>query len=133
MAEINVTVRQVGASTSEAEIRTHKVLVDRPEARGGVDKGAMGGELFLASLGGCFMSNLLAAIKARDMKVSVMVVSVAGTLEGTPPRFSAISMIVTGVYPDRTEMEKLVGMSEKACIVSNTLRESVNLTVTLED
>jgi organic hydroperoxide reductase OsmC/OhrA len=30
----------------------------------------MGGELFLAAVGGCFMSNLLAAINARESDVS---------------------------------------------------------------
>ena len=53
--EITVHVRQIAGSTSEATLRTHKVLVDRPVAKGGADQGPMGGELFLAGLGGCFM------------------------------------------------------------------------------
>src|SRR5579863_9424222 len=63
--EIKVQLLQVGDSTTEAAMRTHRVLIDRPGEKGGADAGPMGGELFLASLGGCFMSNLLAAIRAR--------------------------------------------------------------------
>lgn len=132
MAEIMVTVTQAGVTTSEAAVRSHKVLIDRPQAKGGADKGAMGGELLLAGLGGCFMSNLLAAIQARGVQASAMVAHVTGTLDAAPPRFSAISMTVSGNYPDRDEMEKLVSISEKACIVSNTLRDSVDLTIVLE-
>ena len=71
MANIPVQVNQVGPATAEGHIRTHSVLIDRPEAKGGEDKGAMGGELLLVSLGGCFMSNLLAAI-GRGRRRSVM-------------------------------------------------------------
>ena len=65
MAELEVTVRQVQATpTSEGQVREHRVLVDRPAAKGGHDRGPMGGELLLVALGGCFMSNLIAAAAA---------------------------------------------------------------------
>ena len=37
-------------------MRSHQVLVDRPVEKGGADEGPMGGELFLAAVGGCFMT-----------------------------------------------------------------------------
>ena len=40
--------------------------MDRPEAKGGQNKGPMGGEAMLMGLGGCFMSNPLAAAVARN-------------------------------------------------------------------
>ena len=40
----------------------------------------MGGELFLAAIGGCFMSNLLAAIDARHAEVSGVQTEVIATL-----------------------------------------------------
>ena len=60
--DVKAVVKQVSGSTSEGSVRRHTVRCDRPEAKGGSDGGAMGGELFLIGLGGCFMSNLLAAI-----------------------------------------------------------------------
>ena len=52
--EMKIKLRQTSASTSEATMGRHRVLIDRPTAKGGADAGPMGGELFLAALGGCF-------------------------------------------------------------------------------
>ena len=109
-------------------------MVDRPLAKGGEDKGAMGGELFLAGLGGCFMSNLLAAIHAREIHAREihareMLVEVYGTLEETPPRFTQVTMKISGDYTDSAEIARLAMMSEKACIVANTIKGSVALEI----
>src|SRR5260370_19686417 len=69
MNQMKIQLRQISATTSEAILRTHQVLVDRPHDKGGADKGPMGGELFLASIGGCFMSKLLAAIRVREAEI----------------------------------------------------------------
>lgn len=132
-ATISVQVSQVGPTTSEGKIRKHSVLIDRPEAKEGADRGPMGGELLLASLGGCFMSNLLAAIKARDAAVSHVEIAVNGTLESAPPRFSAVEMVIHANYADRELMEKLVLISERACIVANTLKSAVDLTIQIAE
>lgn len=131
MPEISIQLAQTSDSTSVAAIRDHKVLVDRPEAKGGANKGPMGGELFLASIGGCFMSNLLAAVKARDVDASRLMVEVTGTLEGTPQRFSTVNLKISGTYTDRKQMDKLVGIADKGCIMTNTLRDTLPLSFTL--
>jgi len=129
--KVNVKVDQIGRTTSEGTIRQHKVLIDRPEAKGGEDKGAMGGELLLASLGGCFMSTLLAAIKARDADVSDVHLDISGSLEESPARFSAIEMTVMATYEDEEVMRKLITIAERSCIVANTLKDAVDLSVNL--
>src|SRR5271154_5102446 len=86
-SEMNIQLRQISASTSEATIGRHQVLIDRPVAKGGSDAGPMGGELFLAAVGGCFMSNLLAAIKAREAEIGDVRVEVVGALADSPARF----------------------------------------------
>ena len=73
MPVITVTLNQVDDATTKAHIRDHNIMIDRPESKGGHDAGAMGGELVLAALGGCFNSNLLAAIKARDVTSLLMI------------------------------------------------------------
>ncbi len=129
--KVNVKVDQIGRSTSEVTIRQHKILIDRPEAKGGEDRGAMGGELLLASLGGCFMSTLLAAIKAREADVSDVHLDISGSLEESPARFSAIEMTVMATYEDEEVMRKLITIAERSCIVSNTLKDAVDLSVNL--
>ena len=130
---ISVHVNQTSPATSEASIRQHRVLIDRPEAKGGEDKGAMGGELLLASLGGCFMSTLLAAVKARETdeksKVENVRLEVSGTLGGNPSHFTAIQMDVSADYADEAALHKLVTIAERSCIVANTLKGAVELSV----
>lgn len=127
MPTIQVSVNQVGSSTSEGRIREHKVLIDRPEAKGGEDKGAMGGELLLVSLGGCFMSNLLEAIRTREADIHNLTIAIEGTLEGSPAHFTAIIMTIQADHSDKAQLEKLVTISERSCIVANTLKGSVDL------
>lgn len=129
--KVTVQVKQISPATSEGTIRQHKVLIDRPEAKGGEDRGAMGGELLLASLGGCFMSTLLAAIKAREAEVSNVHIEVSGTLEESPAKFSAIEMTVTARYEDEELMRKLITIAERSCIVSNTLKDALELSVSV--
>ncbi len=132
-AIINVEVSQVGPTTTEGRVRQHSVLIDRPVAKEGEDRGAMGGELLLISLGGCFMSNLLAAVKARSADISHIRIAIDGTLESAPARFSAVQMTIHARYTDRELMEKLVLISERACIVANTLKSAVDLTIQIAE
>src|ERR1700740_47632 len=83
-SEMKIELRQISASTSEATIGRHRVLIDRPVAKGGSDAGPMDGELFLAAVGGCFVSNLLAAIKGREADISNVRVGVVGSLAESP-------------------------------------------------
>lgn len=130
MLEISVEVRQVEqTTTSEGVARQHKVLIDRPEAKGGLDKGAMGGELLLLALGGCFMSNLIAAAAARNITVQNLKTVVRGELGSAPPRFDSIILEVQGQCSDEDAMRKIIEISERGCIVHNTLKPSVKLEV----
>ncbi|MCY3796219.1 MAG: OsmC family protein [Chloroflexi bacterium] len=131
MPTISVNLNQVDDATTAAKIRNHAIDIDRPKAKGGHDKGAMGGELLLASLGGCFNSNLLAAIRARDLQIDDIAIEVSGELAEAPARFSSIDMVVKSEFSDRAELERLVLMSERACIVANTLKGAVDLTVSV--
>jgi len=78
------------------------VIVDRPADKGGSDRGPLGGEYLLVSLGGCFLSTLLAAVKARDAEVSNVRVSVVGTVDGSPERFESMAMHVTRPLSERS-------------------------------
>lgn len=131
MPNITVHLEQVGPTTSESRIREHHVLVDRPESKGGDDRGPMGGELFLTSIGGCLLSNLLAAIRAREADVSNVRVDVVGRLEGNPPRYEEIDVNVSADHQDSEQVQKLVTISERGCIMVNTLRPVLKLNINI--
>jgi len=126
---MKIQVRQITGPASEATIRGHKLTIDRPADKGGTDTGAMGGELFLAAVGGCFMSTLLAAIKARQAEVSDVRTEVTATLTGSPPRFTEVELCVSGECADPDLFEKLVEIGERGCIMVNTLRGKLDLRV----
>jgi putative redox protein len=131
--KIEVRVEQIGPSASEGRARSHTVTVDRPEAKGGSDRGPMGGELMLIGLGGCFMSNLLAAVRTREARVANVVVYVAATVEPNPDRITAIEMAISASYDDAEQMEKIVTIAERSCLVSNTLKQGLPISVRLKE
>jgi len=126
-SEIRIQLHQTSDSASEATIGRHRVPIDRPAAKGGTDAGPMGGELFLAAVGGCFLSNLLAAIRAREAAVSDVRVEVVGALADSPARFSALELRVTANCGDRELLERLVEIADRGCIMMNTLRGTVEV------
>jgi putative redox protein len=128
MNDIEVELRQVSASTSEASLRSHHVLIDRPQEKGGADQGPMGGELFLAAIGGCFMSNLLAAITARKADICGVWMRVTGTLAEAPPRFAAVEVLVSAHGP-ADQLERLLEVADKGCIMMNTLRGTLEVRI----
>lgn len=78
------------------------------------------------------MSNLRAAIAAReDASVENIALTVTATFSDDMTRFSAVHMHVTAVA-DGQQLKKLVTIAERACIAANTVRGSVNLTVSSE-
>ncbi len=129
---LEARVEQDGPSSAVGIVRTHRVAIDRPVAKGGTDKGPLGGEYLLVSLGGCFMSNLLAAIRAREVAVSNLRIALSATVESTPDRVTAITMHVGADGADRAMLEKLVDIAGRACIVTNTLKLAVPITVTCD-
>ncbi len=128
---VQVTVNQITPSASEGAAREHTTIMDRPTAKGGENRGAMGGEHLLMALGGCFMSNLLAAIQGREAEVSNVRMTISGTLENSPPHFAAVELTICADHNDKEQMEKLITIAERGCIVANTLKKSVDLSITL--
>jgi putative redox protein len=131
-SEMKVQIRQISASASEAAIGRHRVAIDRPAAKGGADAGPMGGELFLASVGGCFMSTLLAAIRGRNLdeaEISHLRVEVVGSLADPPTRFTALELCVGAECRDQELFERLVAIADRGCIMMNTLRATLDVNV----
>lgn len=128
MPEMHITVNRTGKTASEAHIRDHTVVMDRPVEKGGENQGPMGGETLLAALGGCFMSNLVAAATARDVDLGDIDLAITATVGGNPAVFERIEMAVTG--GDVADLEKLVTIAERGCIASNTLKQGLPIRTT---
>ena len=129
MATATVIVEQVSSSASKGNARGHELVMDRPEAKGGTNAGMMGGEAMLNGLGGCFMSNLLAAAKARNIELNNARAEIEGDMADAPSRFTAIRMTVSAQCNPSYELGKLVTIAERGCISANTLRAAVDLSV----
>jgi putative redox protein len=108
------------------------VKVDRPPEKGGADQGPMGGELMLIGLGGCFLSNLLAAARERGEAVNGVEVEVSAAVAGPPTRYTDIEIRVKAdsVSPER--LAHLARVAEKGCIATATLRAGSPITVVPE-
>ena len=126
------TIEHVNVTTSRATVRTHTSLVDRGVAKGGLDLGPAGGEYMLVSLGGCFVSHLLGAIRAREAAMTDVRVAVTGTLDGTPERFTAFTMDVSATCADAALARKLITVAARACQVTSTLRPVASIAITYE-
>src|ERR1700741_3952697 len=121
---LRVQFESVGPSTTRATVRLHTVLVDRPSTKGGDDRGPLGGEYLLVSLGGCFMSNLLAAIRAREAAISNVRADVVAAMDGQPDRFTDFTVTVSAERNDPDEVRTLIKVAARACAVTNTLRKA---------
>ena len=89
----------------------------------------MGGELFLSAIGGCLMSNLLAAMRARDAMISDVSTEVTGTIADLPARFVAVDVCITAENGDRELLEHLVRIADRGCIMMNTLRGKLEVSI----
>ena len=129
MATVTVNVIQVSSTTSMGTARGFELKMDRPLEKGGTNEGMMGGEALLNSLGGCFMSNLLAAARARNCDLSHARAEIEGEIAESPARFSAIHMRITAECNSPDLLDKLVRVAERGCIVANTLKAAVELNI----
>jgi putative redox protein len=129
---LTVHLEQTGAATAAARARSHTVIVDRPVAKGGDDRGPLGGEYLLIALGGCFLSNLLAAIRGREAAVANVRIIVNGTMEAAPDHFAAFTMSVSADHQDADSVRKLISIAARACAVTNTLRKAAPVAIQFE-
>ena len=129
MATATVTVEQISSTASRGNARGHQLVMDRPDTKGGTNLGMMGGEAVLNGLGGCFMSNLLAAARARNIELKNARADIEADMADAPSRFTAIRMSVSAQCNPPEELGKLVAIAEHGCITVNTLRAAVELSI----
>lgn len=129
MATAAVMVEQISSTACRGNARGHQLIMDRPEDKGGTNKGMMGGDAVLNGLGGCFMSNLLAAAKVRNIELNNARADIEADMADAPSRFTAIRISVSAQCNPPEELNKLVTIAERGCIAANTLRGAVELSI----
>ena len=75
------------------------------------------------------MSNLLAAVRAREAMVSDVRMEVIGTLASAPARFIGVELYVAAECADPEQLERLVDMADRGCVMMNTLRGKLDVRV----
>ena len=78
------------------------------------------------------MSNLLAAIRARDAAISNVRADVIATMDGPPDRFTDFTVTVSAERTDPGEVCKLIEIAARACAVTNTLSKAATVTFVFE-
>ena len=74
------------------------------------------------------MSNLLAAIRARNAPISHVNTQVKGRIEDAPARFAAVKLWVTA-DGGGDELQHLVQIADRGCIMMNTLRDKLDVSI----
>jgi len=132
MSQLRVDLVRSGETGSTADIRGHALTFDRPDANGGNNTGPMGGEAFLAAIGGCFMSTLIATAAAREVKIPDVACAVVGTFADNPRRFESVNVTASSSTCEPEEFAHLVLLAGRGCLVLNTLRHMTATAVSVE-
>lgn len=108
----------------------HTVIVDRPEGRaGGMGLGFNGAQLLALAIGGCFCNDL--RYVAEEMNLSLGKISVTVTIElaGSPLVATSALMQVDCRLKDGSDGSAVVERAKSSCMVSNSLRQGVPVTI----
>lgn len=127
-----VKVQLVEGTLGVAIARQHAIVVDRNANLGGSDLGFTGGEVFFSGIGTCLLTTLIGAARHRNIELTKVEFSISGETESNPSRWTSINVnaVVEGnASPE--EIQKLVTIAERSCIVSNTVALGAPIHVTL--
>jgi uncharacterized OsmC-like protein len=128
---LTVLITQPDDHVTTASVRQHTIQVDKPTDQGGTDTGPRAREVFLMAVGSCFMDSLRTAIRVRERRISDVRVEVVGHEAQHPRRITGVELNISANYEDEAEMLRLVTMAERSCTLTNTLRHSVDITVSV--
>ncbi len=131
MASVTVELRNIeGTQAAMGWAGAHTLVVDRPEGRaGGMGLGFNGAQLLALALGGCFCNDLRYVAAEMGVGLGKIAVSVSLELDGTPLVTTAATMAVACEMLDGSSPDALIARAEASCMMSNSLRRSVPVTI----
>lgn len=112
--------------------RTHSIFCDQPAENGGNDTGMTPPELLLASLGSCAAFYAVQYLKARNLSLHGVEVSVTAEKLKQPARLGEFRIHVA--YPEPLTPEQHEGLMRSVhhCLIHNTLLNSPQITIELD-
>jgi len=111
--------------------RSHAVIGDQPEEKGGSDLGLTPTELLLSALGSCIAFNLLAYAQLKNFRVQELQVELEDEVAKSPERVSKIVARIRLAGDLREEELSRLLRSAKSCKIHNTLTTSPIIEVAL--
>lgn len=131
MSSVTVELRNVeGTQAAMGWAGGHTVVVDRPDGKaGGQGLGFNGAQLLALALGGCFCNDLRYTADAMQVALGRISVSVTMELDGTPLLAMAAEMTVSCDMLDGSDPQDLIERAKATCMVSNSLRRGVPVTI----
>lgn len=105
-----------------------EIVVDEPTAEGGSDTGPQPTDYLLTSVASCFTLAMAYVAAKRGLELPGLQVRATGTYEGL--KFARIAMAVAADVPPDV-LEGLIPHAERVCYVTNTLRHSPQLEVSV--
>ena len=124
----HVSARWTGAQSAVSDIRGMTLAIGDDAPPTGDTPAPLPTEVMLASVASCFAIAMAFVAKKRDLELPGLEVDVTGDYDG--PRISTIGISVRADV-DRELLEYLLPRASRLCWVTNTLRETPEITVGL--
>lgn len=131
MVSMSVELRTVeGTEAALGWAGGHTIVVDRPDGKaGGLGLGFNGAQLLALAIGGCFCNDLRYVAHEQGVRLGKIAVDVTVELEGDPLITTAAMMDVTCEVLDGSDPNRVIEQAKTSCMVSNSLRQGVPVTV----
>ncbi len=131
MVSMTVELRNVeGTEAAMGWAAGHTIVVDRPEGKaGGLGLGFNGAQLLAMAIGGCFCNDLRYVADEMGVGLGRIAVSVTVELEGDPMITTAATMEVSCETLDGSDPQIIIEKSKTTCMVTNSLRQGIPVTV----
>ena len=131
MPATTVELRNVaGTGAAVGWAGCHTLVVDRPAGKaGGAGLGFNGAQLLALALGGCFCNDLRYAADAMGIPLGGIAVSVTLALDGAPLLATAATLEVACETLDGSDPTRVIERAEAGCMVGNSLRQGVPVTI----
>jgi organic hydroperoxide reductase OsmC/OhrA len=131
MVSMTVELRSVeGTEAAMGWAGGHTIVVDRPNGKaGGQGLGFNGAQLLALAVGGCFCNDLRYVAHEMNVGLGKIAVSVEVQLEGDPLITTAATMEVSCETLDGSDAEAVIERAKKTCMVSNSLKQGIPITI----
>ena len=135
MVKVIVELRNVeGTEAAMGWAGGHTIVVDRPEGKsGGKGLGFNGAQLLALAIGGCFCNDLRYVAHEMNVGLDNIAVSVKVELEGDPLIATAATMEVSCKTLDGSDPEAIIERAKSTCMVSNSLRQGIPISVQMTE